>query len=255
MKINLVDDINEMGKLAAKSAAVSIRNAIEKNGVANIILATGASQFTVLENLVAEQGINWSRIVMFHLDEYVGIPETHSASFRKYLKDRFIHKVPPLKAFHLIHTETDSEDECKRIGNIIDRHPIDIALVGIGENGHLAFNDPPADFDTQEPYIVVQLDEACRQQQFGEGWFESMDQVPRKAISMSVYQILKSKEIICSVPDARKALAVKNTLEREIDNLYPASILRTHTNCTLILDKYSSSMLSKNLIDHFPFRS
>lgn len=255
MKINLVDDANEMGKLTARLAAISIKNAIEKNGIANIILATGASQFTVLDNLVKEEGIDWGRVVMFHLDEYVGIPESHSASFRKYLKDRFIYKVPHLKATHLIQTETDADDECKRIGNIIDSHPIDIALVGIGENGHLAFNDPPADFDTQEPYIVVQLDEACRQQQFGEGWFESMDQVPFKAISMSVYQILKSKEIICSVPDTRKALAVKNTLEQDISNLYPASILRTHTNCTLFLDKNSSSMLSKNLIDHFPFRS
>ncbi|MEO5582334.1 MAG: 6-phosphogluconolactonase, partial [Saprospiraceae bacterium] len=173
MKINLVNDANEMGILAAKAASISIRKAIEAHGVAHIILATGASQFTVFDNLVCEEGIDWGRVVMFHLDEYVGIPESHPASFRKYLNDRFIQKVPPLKAFHLIHTETDSEVECKRIGDIIDNHPIDIALVGIGENGHMAFNDPPADFDTQEPYIVVQLDEACRHQQFGEGWFES----------------------------------------------------------------------------------
>ncbi|MEP7322228.1 MAG: glucosamine-6-phosphate deaminase [Saprospiraceae bacterium] len=255
MKINVVNDANEMGLLAAKAAAITIRKVIEAHGVAHIILATGASQFTVLDNLVHEEGIDWGRVVMFHLDEYVGIPESHPASFRKYLKDRFIDKVSHLKATHLIQTENDAEEECGRIGNIIDSHSIDLALVGIGENGHLAFNDPPADFDTQSPYIVVQLDETCRQQQFGEGWFESMDQVPLKAISMSVHQILKSKEIICSVPDARKALAVKNTLEQAISNLYPASILRTHTNCTLFLDQYSSSMLSKNLIDHFPFRS
>jgi len=215
-------------------------------GSANIILATGTSQFETLNQLIAEQGIDWSKVVMFHLDEYIGLPITAPASFRKYLTERFLSKVPALKAAHLINGETDAQAECDRLSGLITRHPIDVALVGIGENGHLAFNDPPADFETEVPYIIVELDEACRRQQLGEGWFKSFEEVPRRAISMSVKQILKSKQIICSVPDKRKAKAVKDCVDRPVSNLFPASILQSHSGCTLFLDAASSSMLAQD---------
>jgi glucosamine-6-phosphate deaminase len=199
MEITIYQTPAELGKAAGTATAALIREAIKKNGRANIILATGTSQFETLKQLIVEPGIDWRKVVMFHLDEYIGLPITHPASFRKYLNDRFISKVPGLKAAHLINGETDPNAECDRLNLLISQHPIDVALVGIGENGHLAFNDPPADFETEQPYLVVELDEACRRQQLGEGWFNSIDEVPRKAISMSIKQILKSKYIICSV--------------------------------------------------------
>ncbi len=180
---------------------------------------------------------------MFHLDEYIGLSETHPASFRKYLQERFIAKIQSLKTAYLINGETNFWQECKRLNKLISQHEIDVALVGIGENGHLAFNDPPADFETEEPYIVVELDEACRKQQMNEGWFKTFDEVPQKAISMSIKQIMKSKNIICSVPDKRKATAIKNCFENKVSNLHPASILQTHKNCVVYLDKNSASLL------------
>ena len=248
MKINIYKNPHGTGKAAGRAVARFIREALKANGSANIILATGTSQFETLNQLVIEEGIDWTKVIMFHLDEYIGLPITHPASFRKYLQERFLSKLPPLKAAYLINGETDAVAECERVGKFISRHPIDVALLGIGENGHLAFNDPPADFETEQPYIVVELDEACRKQQLGEGWFESFEKVPKQAISMSVKQILKSKHIICSVPDERKAIAVKNSLERQISNLYPASILQQHDDCTFYLDKFSSVLLSKKTI-------
>ncbi len=245
MNIEVFDSKEELGVKSAKDAEKKIKSTIEKKGSANIILATGASQFETLKNLVASEEIDWSKVVMFHLDEYVGMSDQHPASFRKYLRERFVEQVGNLKAVHFIDGDAeDVEAECERLNEIIRKHPIDGALVGIGENGHLAFNDPPADFDTEEPYIVVELDEACRRQQMGEGWFETYDDVPEKAISMSIKQILKSGSIICSVPDERKAKAVKECLEGEISNLHPASILQTHHNCTVYLDRDSASLLS-----------
>ena len=246
MEIIISNNISKLGKAAGTKAATLIRQAIAEKGSANIILATGTSQFETLNQLVSEQGIDWSKVVMFHLDEYLGLPITAKASFRKYLKERFIEKLPSLKAAHLINGEEDAEKECKRLGDLITKYRIDVALVGIGENGHLAFNDPPADFETEEPYIIVQLDEACREQQLGEGWFETFDDVPHQAISMSIKQIIKSKHIICCVPDSRKAIAVKNTLEQAVSNVYPASILQLHPNCTVYLDKRSALLLSEN---------
>lgn len=236
----------EMAKAGAAQASELIIKTIKEKEQANLILATGASQFEILANLV-ESEIDWSKVVMFHLDEYIGLPETHPASFRKYLKERFINKVGELKAFYLINGQAENpEKECQRLNQIIKDHPIDLALVGIGENGHLAFNDPPADFKTEEPYIVVELDDACRRQQMGEGWFNKLEEVPQKAISMSIKQIMKSNNIICSVPDQRKAEAVKNCLEGIVTNLYPASILQIHSNCTMYLDAESSSLLSSS---------
>lgn len=242
MKIEIYSTAYELGEAAAKHAAQLLRKAIETNGTANIILATGTSQFETLHQLINED-VDWRKVAMFHLDEYIGLSVTHPASFRKYLIERFISKVD-LKEVHLINGETNPERECKRLNGIIIQHPIDVALVGIGENGHLAFNDPPADFETEEPYIVVELDDACRQQQMNEGWFNSIDDVPQRAISMSIKQIMKSKNIICSVPDKRKATAIKNCLENTVSNLYPASILQAHNNCIVYLDKDAASLLS-----------
>lgn len=234
----------ESGKAAAALGAKWIREAIKEKGHANIIVATGASQFAMLENLVKEPGIDWTRVTGFHLDEYVGLPITHGASFRKYLWERFVSKLPlPLAAFHYINAEEDPEKECKRVGAIIKKHPIDVCFAGIGENGHLAFNDPPADFKTKAPYIVVDLDEACRRQQMGEGWFKRLSDVPKQAISMSIQQIMKSKGIICTVPDERKAQAVKDCLTGEVTNLHPASILQNHPKAICFLDSASASLL------------
>lgn len=236
----------ELGQKAAAQGAELIRAAIRKNGHANIIVATGASQFEMLENLIKAPDIAWNKVTGFHLDEYVGVPITHGASFRKYLWERFVSKLPlPLVAFHYVDGSDNATAECKRLGAIIAKHPIDVAFVGIGENGHLAFNDPPADFNTEEPYLVVDLDEACRKQQMGEGWFPTLADVPAKAISMSVKQILKSKSIIVSVPDARKADAVKACLEGPVVNTAPSSILQKHADTTIYLDAASASKLTK----------
>lgn len=247
MKITIENNSVDLGKVAGQEAANLINTAIKEKGEANIILATGASQFETLNQLISEE-VDWSKVTMFHLDEYIGMPETHKASFRKYLKERFLEKVSPLKAAHLVNGENHSEEECERLESLIFKHPIDVALVGIGENGHLAFNDPPADFDTEKAYLVVDLDEKCRLQQLGEGWFKTIDDVPSQAISMGIRQIMKSKHIICSVPDKRKAQAVKDSVENEISNTYPASILQKHASCHFYLDKESASLLSPDMI-------
>ncbi len=233
----------ELGQAAAAQAAKLIRATIENKGQANIILATGTSQFETLKALTETSGIDWSKVTMFHLDEYIGIDITHPASFRKYLKERFIEKTENLNAAYLINAN-DSVAECERLGRIISGNPIDVALVGIGENGHLAFNDPPADFETEKPYIIVDLDEKCRMQQLGEGWFETLQHVPKQAISMGIRQIMSSEHIIVSVPDRRKAQAVKDTLEGKITNICPASILQNHPSCKIFLDEPAASLLS-----------
>ena len=245
MKIQISPDPKTLGQTAGNDAAKLIREAISKNGSANIILATGTSQFETLNTIINEKNIDWSKVVMFHLDEYIDLPITSPASFRKYLKERFLEKIPTIGSAFLIDGEVDPKTECARLGSFIKKYPIDVALIGIGENGHIAFNDPPADFDTREPYIVVELDEACRKQQFGEGWFPSLNAVPRRAISMSVYQIMLSKNIICSAPDKRKAVALKDCFENEVSNLYPASILQRHAACTCYLDEASASLLTR----------
>ncbi|HET9406276.1 MAG TPA: glucosamine-6-phosphate deaminase [Candidatus Sulfotelmatobacter sp.] len=227
---------------AAAQAATAIRNAIREHGNARIVAATGASQFQFLDELTKAKEIDWKCVELFHLDEYQGIPITHPASFRKYLLERLINKVGIVR-HHLLDGQEDSRKVIAEATREIRKRQIDVAFVGIGENGHLAFNDPPADFQTEESYLVVELDEACRRQQFGEGWFPNLAEVPRRAISMSVRQILKSKEIICVVPDARKAEAVRKCLQGEISPLAPASILRTHSNTSVYLDKDSSALL------------
>ena len=233
----------ETSEAAAHAASTKLRKAITERGHASFIVATGASQFDFLDALTADKTIDWDNTTMFHLDEYIGIPETHPASFRKYLRERLVDIVRP-GTVHFLNGEADEpQAECERLNRIISQHQIDVAFVGIGENGHLAFNDPPADFETDDPYILVELDEPCRLQQVGEGWFTGLDEVPTQAISMSIRQIMKAQTIICTVPDERKAEAVRNCLHGEITPLHPASILQTHPDCSVFLDTGSASLL------------
>jgi glucosamine-6-phosphate deaminase len=235
----------QMGAAAGLQAAEIIKQTIENKRQANIILATGTSQFETLKTLVAAPGIDWSKVTMFHLDEYIGLDAEHPASFRKYLKERFVDQVPGLKAVYFVNGDADDPlQQCRRLGEIITKHPVDVAMIGIGENGHLAFNDPPADFETEEPFLIVELDDRCRRQQLGEGWFDALEQVPRQAISMSILQIMKSACIIVSVPEKRKAEAVKNALEGQVTNMCPASILQRHKNCKIFMDEEAASLLS-----------
>jgi glucosamine-6-phosphate deaminase len=241
MQIEIAQNKTILGRAAAAKGAELIRAAIAQKGAANIILATGASQFEMLAALVQEE-IDWPAVACFHLDEYIGLPITHPASFRRYLKERFASKVP-VRQFYYIDGEADEAAECRRLEDLIRRHPIDVAFIGIGENGHLAFNDPPADFDTDQAYLAVTLDEACRRQQLGEGWFENLAAVPERAISMSIQQILKSECIICTVPDQRKAKAVQAAVEGPVTPDLPASILQRHDRTFLFLDGASAGLL------------
>ena len=242
MVIKVYEDKASLGRAAAEQAAVSLCNAIQSRGRARIIAATGASQFEFLDALTAMLGIEWPQVEMFHLDEYIGLPVSHPASFRKYLLERLIHKTGVTK-YHFLDGDGNVPEIVHKVSVELTAAPIDIAFVGIGENGHLAFNDPPADFQTEEPYIIVDLDEPCRRQQVGEGWFASLSEVPTRAISMTVRQILKAKEILVVVPDARKAQAVRSCFEGESTPMAPASILRKHANTTVFLDKLSSALL------------
>lgn len=243
MRTILTANPEAMGRWVAQHAASDLRRAISQHGMANIVVATGASQFEVLSHLVEEPEIDWSRVHGFHLDEYVGISSDHAASFCGYLKERFADRVD-LAAFHYLRGDVDPAETIGRIGPLVQQARIDLALVGIGENGHLAFNDPPADFETEEPYLLVELDEPCRLQQVGEGWFPSLSDVPTHAISMSVRQILKAEKIYCSVPDERKSEAVQATLEGPITPDVPASILREHPDVTLVIDEAAATKLS-----------
>lgn len=243
LHINVYQNRLDMGKAAAEETAKILIDAIKEKGEATFIVATGASQFEFLEDLTKISYIDWSKTTMFHLDEYVGLPETHPASFRKYLRERLINKIHPRNVYLIKGDAKNPELECKRLGKIIKQKKINVAFVGIGENGHLAFNDPPANFYTADPYLLVELNENCKGQQVGEGWFKSLDEVPHQAISMSIKQIMKSKNIICTVPDSRKAQAVKDCLEGDITLDNPASILRNHESAFLFLDKKSAKLL------------
>src|SRR5712664_2696418 len=243
MNIRVFDDKASLGQSAAEQAATAIRRAVQDLGRARIIAATGASHFEFLDVLTREPEIDWQLVEMFHLDEYIGLPVTHAASFRKYLLERLIRKTGITK-YHFLDGDGNVPEIVRKVSAELTAAPIDIAFVGIGENGHLAFNDPPADFQTEEPYIIVDLDEPCRLQQVGEGWFASLSEVPTRAISMTVRQLLKAKEILVVVPDARKAQAVKSCLKGPISPMAPASILRKHANTAVFLDKLSSALLS-----------
>ena len=244
MQLHIFSTKQSMGAFAGRRVANLIKAAIAEHGEATVILATGASQFEMLEQLVAQK-VDWSRVTAFHLDEYIGLPSSHPASFRKYLQERFVDQVSGLHAFHFVGGDAaDIAAECARMNALIEGRRVDVACVGIGENGHLAFNDPPADFAIQTPFIIVQLDEACRRQQLGEGWFPTLDAVPTQAISMSIRQIMRSDAIVCTVPDARKAQAVHNAVEGCVTPDLPASILQQHPRCELFLDAAAASLLS-----------
>jgi glucosamine-6-phosphate deaminase len=246
VQIKIFEDKPMLGRMAAAHAAESLRACIRSQGSARLVAATGAAQFEFLEALTGTPGIDWSRVELFHLDEYAGLPAAHPASFCGYILERIIRKTGITK-YHLLDGERDPYEVAKEVSKALGEKPVDIMFAGIGENGHLAFNDPPADFEIEEPYIVVELDQACRQQQVGEGWFATLADVPTKAVSMSVRQVLRAKEILVVVPDKRKALAVKACLEGEITPMAPASILRQHGNVTLYLDKNSASLLSRKV--------
>jgi len=243
MVIRLFDDTHTLARAAADQATNAIRASIARSGQARIIVATGNSQLEFLNALASKTDIAWDRVVLFHLDEYIGLAPDHPASFCKYIQERLINKTA-IREYHFLYGNADPREVMSRVGRALSHSPIDVAFVGIGENGHLAFNDPPADFETEQPYIVVRLDERCRQQQVGEGWFANLAAVPTEAISMSIPQILKSNEIICVVPDSRKAKAVQACIEDGVSPLAPGSILQTHPNVTVYLDRESASLLN-----------
>lgn len=238
MEIRIAKDRYELGKSAAKHVAEVLRSVIAEKGSARIVLSTGASQFDTIEALTAESGIDWSRVEMFHLDEYVDLPVTHPASFWKHLTERFVEKVAPLKAVHFV---DGAAEGIAALTQELRRAPIDIGLIGIGENGHIAFNDLPADFDTKEAYIIVNLDDDCKKQQMSEGWFATIDNVPKQAVSMTCYQIMQCERIVSCVPYAVKANAIEKTLKSsEVTNLIPATLLKTHPDFLLYLDMESA---------------
>jgi glucosamine-6-phosphate deaminase len=245
MKIKVYDTPTAASLAAAEAAAGILREAIAAKGRAVFVAATGNSQLEFLKRLTATPGIAWERTTLFHLDEYIGIPSSHPASFRRYLGERLTSRVP-VGSVHFIQGDAaDLSAELARLNAAIAATAIDVAFIGIGENGHIAFNDPPADFATETPFIVVNLDEACRRQQVGEGWFGSIDDVPRQAVSMSVKQIMKAARILCTVLEKRKARAVKTCFEGEIGPMFPASILRTHPGCEVFLDRAAAGLLSQ----------
>lgn len=246
MRVAVFPDSLALARGAAHDAAGRIRAAIAAHGHARIIAATGTSQLAFLDQLTRHTDLDWSKVELFHLDEYVGLPEQHPASFRRYLRERLIQPVG-IVGFHPI-DGGDPDRACEELARKVAAHPIDVACVGIGENGHLAFNDPPADFETEQPYLVVQLDHACRRQQVGEGWFEQIDDVPERAITMSIRQILKARAIVAVVPESRKAAAVQTCLEGEVSPMAPASILRTHSDATLFLDRDSAALLAGDAV-------
>ncbi|MGI9450616.1 MAG: glucosamine-6-phosphate deaminase [Geminicoccaceae bacterium] len=249
MRLSIHDDKKMLGKFAAHEGADAIRAAIATKGSAAIVLATGVSQFEMLDVLVREE-IDWSKVSAFHLDEYIGMGNDHPASFRRYLEERFIRRVSGLGEFVAIDgTAADPNAELIRLNRRIASETVDVCFAGIGENGHLAFNDPPADFDVDEPFILVELDDACRRQQLGEGWFETFDDVPSWAISMSIHQMMMSKKLILSVSDARKANAVLDAVEGPVTNIHPASITQNHDDCGLHLDSAAAGMLNADRLE------
>lgn len=250
MTIKVFSSKAALAQASADHAAATIREAISQRGVARIIAATGASQFDFLDALTKIDDIDWSRVEMFHLDEYVGMSDQAPASFCRYLRERLIEKVG-LKKYHLLDGTQAPAVVIERVSAEIRKAPIDIAFVGVGENGHLAFNDPPANFDTDEAYIVVNLDEACRKQQLGEGWFPTLADVPQQAISMTIRQIMKAEQILCIAPDTRKAAAVKACFSGEVSPMAPASILQRHPNATIYLDKESSALLLPTAVEAY----
>lgn len=243
MNINLTisKDAKLNGKRAAELIANLINEAIKERGKARIVVSTGSSQFEMFETLI-KLDVDWSKVEMFHLDEYVNLPESHIASFRKYLKERFVSKVN-LKAAYFVSGEGNIEENISYLTKELRKDIIDIGIIGIGENGHIAFNDPPADFETDEAYKVVTLDQKCRAQQVGEGWFKSIEDVPTQAISMTPKEIMKAKHIVTVAPHSVKADAIYKTITTPISPMVPATLLKTHPDWHLFIDDASASKL------------
>ncbi len=246
MNIRVFEDRRSLGETAAEHAAGLIRNAIRERGSARIVAATAASQKEFLQALTSAPGIDWRVVEAFHLDEYIGLPITHPGSFRKMLMEQLISKTG-IVHYHLLDGDGDVAAVIDRANAALASAPIDVGFLGIGENGHLAFNDPPADFEVEDPYLVVSLDEACRLQQVGEAWFADISQVPQQAISMSVRQIMKIKEVLAVAPGTRKAAAIQQCFAGEISPMAPASILRNHPLATIYLDRESAALLGPTL--------
>ncbi|MCL2363737.1 MAG: glucosamine-6-phosphate deaminase [Defluviitaleaceae bacterium] len=244
MEMHVLETPQQLGEQAAKKTAHYINEAIQKKGAARLLMSTGASQFDTISHL-RKADIDWTKVEMFHLDEYIGVDATHPASFVKYLKERFVGDDIPLKATHYIDGTRPPQEVIAEITAEINKAPIDVALIGIGENAHIAFNDPPADFDTTDAFIIVNLDDGCKQQQVREGWFPTLDDVPKQAITISVQEILKCKAVISAVPHKEKAKAIHATVTQEVNNLVPATILKTHPDWTLYTDKASASLLDE----------
>ncbi|NBW96953.1 MAG: glucosamine-6-phosphate deaminase [Planctomycetia bacterium] len=242
MKVHIHTDRSAMGSAAAAEAAACLHAALVARGHATLVVATGTSQLEVLAAL-AVSDISWQDVDIFHLDEYCGVAADHPASFRRYLRERF-HDLLPHRpaAFHWIGADRDPLAECQRLAGLVPAEDFDLVLCGIGENAHLAFNDPPADFEAADPYLVVALDEACRVQQVGEGWFPTIDAVPTQAISMSIRRLMAARTIVCSVPDTRKAAAVRDSVEGPVTPTVPASILQRHPDCRLHLDRTAAAL-------------
>jgi glucosamine-6-phosphate deaminase len=244
MPVMVFSSNEELGARAAEDLGAILAPIIAERGLASVVLATGNSMLSLMQAL-RELDIAWNKVVVFHMDEYLGMSERHPASFPRYIREKLTDIVRPRAFFPMRGDAPDVYQEIERYTDLMRQYPPDVTVLGIGENGHLAFNDPPADFDTEEPYLVVNLDEACRRQQLGEGWFPTFDDVPTQAISMSIRQIMKSAAIICTVPDARKAQAVKGAVEGPVTNLHPSSILQRHPRCGLFLDEPAASLLSR----------
>jgi len=234
--IRIFDTPDETAQAAAKEAAELIRASLAVRGRARVIASTGVSQFEFLKRLVAAPGIDWKRVELFHLDEYIGLSGNHPASFQRYVRERIVEPAG-IDHVHYLDGMADPAEMCAVAGRAISAAPVDVAFAGIGENGHLAFNDPPADFETEEPFLVVNLDERGRRQQVGEGWFAALEDVPQRAITMSIRQILKARAIVCIAAGRRKAEAVRQCFEGEIGPEAPASALRLHGNATVFLDR------------------
>lgn len=248
MNVTILENARELGREAAKLCSRELQRCIEEQGGARLLLSTGASQFETLASLITKD-IDWSKVEMFHLDEYVHLSQEHPASFRKYLKERFVDLLPvPLHRAHFVNGEGDLGQQIAALTSEIRKAPIDLALIGIGENAHIAFNDPPADFDTRDAYMIVNLDDRCKQQQVGEGWFASLEEVPSQAITMTVHQILQSKMIVSCVPHKVKARAIKDMFTHGVTNQVPATILKTHPNYTLFIDEQSASEADRALL-------
>lgn len=239
MTINISLDSQELGDRAARLAALKINQVIESNGEARMVVSTGSSQFETLQSLIIQK-VDWSKVEIFHLDEYIGLPVTHPASFRKYLYERFINLIS-VKKFHAVDVEGDIELKIKSLTEEIRKKPVDLGLIGIGVNGHIAFNDPPADFTTREAYHIVNLDDVCRKQQADEGWFRTINEVPARAVSMTTWQIMQCRTIISAVPHKVKASAVKSTLTSGLTEMIPATLLKQHSDFHLCIDRNSAS--------------